>query len=687
MDKKLRKVLEMRTDSPVMLESLDSISGFFQDSGTGGTTLDARRSLRDDLEKQNYHLSACFLKSFERLKERLEGLETHVHGLEDGFRGITERLAEADSRMRQFSERAEALRHQRTQSSERAEQASAFLTRFQLSPDEAAALEGPLGDPDAARRFFDALARLRTVHSECARMAARRHQAAGFELLDVLSRDQERAFGRLYEWVQERCQELQEETPEADVTLQVAMRALRDRHAFYSHCQESILATRRKLLLQRFVAALTQGSSQRQVRPIEIQAHDPVRYVGDMLAWVHQAVAVERELLAALFGDGKPVFGGSGGGSGGGGDREKGGEGEPDAAAAADNAAAQEAAGAAAAGEAPLLSAKEVLERVVAGMAQPLHGRVSTVLHDNADPVVAYRLAGLLRFYCATLTDLIGSTGGGGGGGGSGSGGSALAQAAEECRRQAQARVLALLKHQGDRLVAAPPPYGPDLAALPATADAARRLADLLAAHAASLAPVDDGETAADVQAVLEAVVEPVLTACRMSAEGLDPSDTAVLMLNNAAVLAAALGGTSAAAAVAPWRGQLDHEVETWMAVLVEDQAERVLERCGLARALHQLQLTAGHGAPASARPGLDGATLAAVMQSFYSSLFALVLPDFERVTAPAVRAAARRRTALRVAEAHDTVHAAVRDPANGYRDTSFLVHTPAQVRMILDCD
>lgn len=37
-------------------------------------------------------------------------------------------------------------------------------------------------------------------------------------------------------------------------------------------------------------------------RPIELHAHDSQRYVGDMLAWVHQATAGEREFLESLFG-------------------------------------------------------------------------------------------------------------------------------------------------------------------------------------------------------------------------------------------------------------------------------------------------------------------------------------------------------------------------------------------------
>jgi len=36
-------------------------------------------------------------------------------------------------------------------------------------------------------------------------------------------------------------------------------------------------------------------------RPIELHAHDPLRYVGDILAWFHQTCASEHELLASLL--------------------------------------------------------------------------------------------------------------------------------------------------------------------------------------------------------------------------------------------------------------------------------------------------------------------------------------------------------------------------------------------------
>ena len=41
-------------------------------------------------------------------------------------------------------------------------------------------------------------------------------------------------------------------------------------------------------------------------RPIEMHAHDPKRYLGDMLAWVHQSLASEKEFLHSLFGSEEP---------------------------------------------------------------------------------------------------------------------------------------------------------------------------------------------------------------------------------------------------------------------------------------------------------------------------------------------------------------------------------------------
>lgn len=63
-----------------------------------------------------------------------------------------------------------------------------------------------------------------------------------------------------------------------------------------------LISTRQSSALNAFIEALTRGGPNGLPRPIEIHAHDPTRYVGDMLAWVHQATASEHEFLSSLFG-------------------------------------------------------------------------------------------------------------------------------------------------------------------------------------------------------------------------------------------------------------------------------------------------------------------------------------------------------------------------------------------------
>ncbi len=57
--------------------------------------------------------------------------------------------------------------------------------------------------------------------------------------------------------------------------------------------------SRRNAVVKLFIDALTKGSP--SSKPIELNSHDPIRYMGDMLAWIHQATASEHEFLRSLF--------------------------------------------------------------------------------------------------------------------------------------------------------------------------------------------------------------------------------------------------------------------------------------------------------------------------------------------------------------------------------------------------
>ena len=64
---------------------------------------------------------------------------------------------------------------------------------------------------------------------------------------------------------------------------------------------DDLAVARREAVGRAFINALTRGGPGGTPRPIELQAHDSLRYIGDMLAWIHQACASEKEMLESLF--------------------------------------------------------------------------------------------------------------------------------------------------------------------------------------------------------------------------------------------------------------------------------------------------------------------------------------------------------------------------------------------------
>ncbi len=75
-----------------------------------------------------------------------------------------------------------------------------------------------------------------------------------------------------------------------------ALMALRERPALLQVALTELSNARHAAVVRAFIDALTRAKG-----PMEMYAHDPLRYCGDMLAWVHQAVASEKELFTGLL--------------------------------------------------------------------------------------------------------------------------------------------------------------------------------------------------------------------------------------------------------------------------------------------------------------------------------------------------------------------------------------------------
>ena len=98
---------------------------------------------------------------------------------------------------------------------------------------------------------------------------------------------------------------------------------------------------------------------QAQPRPIELHSHDPLRYVGDMAAWIHQCAATERENLNQLV---KQC---------------------PEHLVAPHR--------------------RDMMLKILEGVCRPLKIRLEQILVAEPGPVALYKLSNLLQFYQRTI--------------------------------------------------------------------------------------------------------------------------------------------------------------------------------------------------------------------------------------------------------------------------------------------
>nr|CAG4640750.1 EOG090X03SX [Eulimnadia texana] len=157
---------------------------------------------------------------------------------------------------------------------------------------------GPSSDSPVTAEFFAALERAQQIHQKCRQLLQYAPQTTALNIMEQMSLYQEAALERLYRWTQAQCRNT--EASESNQLLTKAIGWLQDRPVLLKYVVDEYCTARRAIVVRSFLDALTGGGSYGS-RPMELHAHDPPRYVGDMLAWLHQMVPTEKENVVALL--------------------------------------------------------------------------------------------------------------------------------------------------------------------------------------------------------------------------------------------------------------------------------------------------------------------------------------------------------------------------------------------------
>ncbi|PSR85502.1 oligomeric Golgi complex subunit 6 [Coniella lustricola] len=461
-----------------------------------------RRQLRLTLQKEVIDSNGDIIAEFGKVSDQLRRIGATISRLNKSYDDMKSHISAAHDTTSVLIPEAKSLMRQRQQLETKHQLLTAFNKQFILSEEELATLTSTAEAVDD--RFFAVLTKAKRICKDCEILLGFEIQALGLEIMEQTSRNLNLAFQKLYRWIQRAFKTLNLENPHMGSSIRQALRVLAERPSLFQSCLDVFAETREQILSDTFFTALTgsspSGVQDRLIKPIELAAHDPLRYIGDMLAWIHSATVSEREALEVLFvAEGEEIAKGIRAG------RENEiwhlAEDDENEITSFD----------------PVKALNELVDRDLSGAARILRQRVEHVIRTNEEVILAYRLANLLNFYRITFTRLLSAK-------------SVLVDALQSLESEALLQFRSLmrdyvsnLQHEFEqRPISLESPYF--------LHESLEQLSAVMKTYDTSLSSTDSREV--DFQPILTEALDPFLAGCEKMAETLEPPSKTIFSIN-----------------------------------------------------------------------------------------------------------------------------------------------------------
>jgi hypothetical protein len=525
--------------------------GVFDDRELGNTA-EARRNLRLDVQEELIQCNGEIVQDFGQVAQQLKRIGAAITSLNDSCAEMRKHITAANRETGPMLDEAKVILDGKGQVEGRKQLLDAFNAHFVLSEQDQATLTSstePVND-----EFFRILTRVKKIHQDSHILLGSENQRLGLEILEQSSKQVNGAYQKLYRWVQREFKSLDLENPQISTAIRRALRVLAERPTLFQNCLDFFAEARENVLSNNFYAALT-GAPVDPDHPvmgkaIELSAHDPLRYVGDMLAWAHSATVSEREALEVLFiADGDEIAKSIALGI----------ESEPWTRPDED-----------ADSDTPAFDGKQSLNQLVdrdlAGVFRQLKQRVEQVVQSHQDATLAYRISNLLTFYTSIFSSLLSPTS------------ALLATLSPLASTALRAFKTSTRDHLASLQTSTHPISPTDLAPPDFLTDALTTLQTLMSSFSTShTATASEEETFAPI---LQEALHPYLAGCASLARTLQTPHAQIFLLNCSLATLAALKPFAFTVAQAT---TLRADIETHTATLREATYAFLLSTSGLA--------------------------------------------------------------------------------------------------------
>ncbi|KAH3742891.1 oligomeric Golgi complex component [Pelomyxa schiedti] len=711
LSKKIAKVVS--TDiapsqhGPGSVADVGSMLNGVWEMGYTSNSLSNRRELRSLVERRELDNLRDFLTSYESLLQLVESVRTDVVALRKDTSSVVNSLNQSQQLSAQLLSNANSLRMHKVYYEGCSSILEAFLVECKLSQETLAALRS-----EPSPRFFEGLRHVKQISND-SKVLLKFHEKRllGIEIAEMMYRHISSANMTIAKWIRSHSQAFLLESPTYDPVFRESLHELTD-PAMLEGCLSDISSQRNRAILKSFHVALTVGTG--STKPIEINAHDPLRYVGDMLGWLHQAIASEYELICSLL--------------------------TPPGAETEHNVTDYSTLSV----ELQKLCDKSI-EAIMENVVMQFKVRLEQAIEHQAGNVVIFRMANLIDFYCNKISTLLHSPE------------SHFIAVLHQCQVDTLNKFTTSISNLMDKVLGSPPSPPLDLVPPLVIRELISLLSELIKSFNSSLTMSSTQQL--EIAPLLDSFIQPLLKVCTMSAalSKFDESSVSVYVINCAFSIQTAVMSTKHQDVWSVSLEMLQAQIDANMDSIVHLQSLGILSDCGILSLVSTISRYHSHvqklqpdlaqstsstqsdstqttttgdnhtsasaptspvlspsptqpaptssptvesSAPTQSKtstttpsllcewPGMDFDTVHGAILLFEGVLHdAVMLPVLERIISSELRIAARERIGSILVQHYTTLYNTLSTPSSGYPDVSLLCqYTPAQVKMVLGC-
>lgn len=285
-----------------------------------------RKALRSEIENDLIKTQLMLIREYQPVYKNLSQLEDKLNKLNSIYGDAKTKIELDCENVAQFNQEATDLTTRKQVISLKKNLLSSFRKNFTLSEYE----EHLLTNSEINEDFFLALAKAEQIHENCSILLSLDNPKLGLKIMSKMMLHISKSVDRILLFCNKTFGNLHSlNTKDRLTTLHQCLKYLSQKPTYLNSVITGFTESRSKTLVDEFLNQINGNLDQRndfeldnlQVtesrrnrrrssasRPIVLSAHDPVRFIGDMLACIHSVVVNEIETIQSIFNENDQVF-------------------------------------------------------------------------------------------------------------------------------------------------------------------------------------------------------------------------------------------------------------------------------------------------------------------------------------------------------------------------------------------